>query len=135
LAFSQHVEKTTADTFVGLVDPRIRAAGIPPAGNRRTIAMPIGSTTTARRLKARIARLDARVAQLRAMEASAMPARDFDVEDRLRGRIFDMGDRLARDVVVYAKTATGAAGSIDQVEVRALALFAAAPAARAWLYR
>ncbi len=92
-------------------------------------------TTTARRLKARIARLDARVAQLRAREASAMLARDFDVEDRLRGRIFDMCNRLAQDVVVYAKTATGAAGSIDQVEIRALALFAAAPAARAWLYR
>jgi len=64
--------------------------------------MSIGSTstrTTARGLKQRIARLDARIAQLRAMEGGAMLARDLHLEDRLRGRIFDRGDRLAQDKI------------------------------------
>ena len=93
--------------------------------------------STRRNLEARIARLDARIAQLRAMEAGgrATRARDFRAEDRLRGRIFAMGDRLARDVTQYAIAATGRAGSVEQVGWRALALFAAAPAARGWLYR
>jgi hypothetical protein len=94
-------------------------------------------TSTRRRLEARVARLDARIAQLRAMEASgrATRARDFRAEDRLRGRIFAMGDRLARDVTQYAILATGPAGLVEQVGWRAFALFAAAPAARGWLYR
>ncbi len=92
-------------------------------------------TSTRRRLEARIARLGARIAQLQAMATRARRARDFRAEDRLRGRIFDMGDRLAQDVVRYAIAATGPAGSVEQVGRRALALFAAAPAARAWLYR
>jgi hypothetical protein len=102
--------------------------------------MPIPSTrttitTTARRLRQRIARLDAAVAQLHAMEAGAMLARDFRVEDRLRGRIFDQGDRLARDIVMYAKSACGPRDTIDKIDAHALELFAAAPAARAWMYR
>jgi hypothetical protein len=42
---------------------------------------------------------------------------------------------LARDVVAYAKAARGARGRIDRLEAHALELFAAAPAARAWMYR
>jgi len=113
-------------------------AGIPPASTRRTTALSIGSTstrTTARGLKARIARLDARMAQLRAMEGGAMLAWDLHLEDRLRGWIFDQGDRLVQDVVAYAKAATGTRGRIDRLEAHALELFAAAPAARAWMYR
>jgi len=102
--------------------------------------MSIGSTstrtsTTARRLKQRIARIDARIAQLRAMEGGAMLARDLHLEDRLRGRIFDLGDRLAQDVVAYAISATGAKETIDKIEVYALDLFDGAPAARGWFYR
>jgi hypothetical protein len=54
---------------------------------------------------------------------------------RLRDRIFALGDRLARDVTQYAIAATVPAGSAAQVRWRAFALFAAAPAARGWLYR
>ncbi len=54
---------------------------------------------------------------------------------RIRGRILGTGERMAGDVTEYAIAATGPAGSVEQVGWRAFALFAAAPAARAWLYR
>jgi hypothetical protein len=100
--------------------------------------MPTMSSTTAatrRRLKARIRRFDTKAARLRAMEEGPRMSRNFAAEDRLRGRLFDEGERLADDIFAYALAATAPSETIDRVGVRALALFVGAPAARGWFYR